>query len=246
MTRNVPLSFLEIEVKTELIKKYVGKPIMYHHFEEGDLSASRLVSGILTGIDDNQIYIEKISCFQGEQDVGEWDDETMMGGGEWIKDYDDFSEWDIDGPHLVFKFIQFMYVSKIDATLEQMQNSVVNSEEPMTSLEKIMCIYCWETFPEEKLKQHQKICDDSIETCPKCHDGIGGTKKELDEHLTWCAERFYTSTDVKDEQKDYIKKIEKYGSLENYNKKQENDIKSYQELIKKQADAWKRIKDKRR
>ena len=156
----------------------------------------------------------------------------------------DFTKEDDPEDPLLLTNIQFMYVSKIDATLEQMQNSVVNSEEPMTSLEKIMCIYCWETFPEKNLKRHQKICDDFIETCPKCHDGIGGTKKEFDEHLTWCAERFYTSTDVKDEQKNHNKIIEKYGSLENYNKKQENDIKSYQESIKKQADAWKRIKDK--
>ena len=250
MTRNVPLSFLEIEVNVDEIKKYVGKPIIYHHFEEEDLSASLLVSGILTGVDDNQIYIEKISYFQGEQDIGEWDDETMRGGGEWIlRGFDDFSEWNADGPHLVFKFIQFMYVSKIDATLEQMQNSVVNSEEPMTSLEKIMCIYCWKTFPEENLKEHQKICDDFIGTCPKCHDGFW-IKDDFYEHFTCCNEPFTTPEIIREQKITSDKIIKEYGSFENYYDKcaqvQEQTRLSNQRAIKKQFDAWKRMKDKKR
>ena len=265
MTRNVPLSFLEIEVKVDEIKKYVGKPMIFlilDRDESGSGNELVLTSGILEDVNENQIFMEdNVSHLdQGLEHYEPWQDYAMIEEWEWVlwgadftKECQDFiSKLERTGgravdthPKLLLKNIQFMYVSKIDATLEQMQNAFTNPDEPMTSLEKIMCIYCWETFPEEKLKQHQKICDDSIETCPKCHDGIGGTKKELDEHLTWCAERFYTSTDVKDEQKDHIKKIEKYGSLENYNKKQENETKSYQESIKKQADAWKRIKDKK-
>ena len=244
MTRNVPLSFLEIEVNVDEIKKYVGKPIIFHYLEN---EQSILSSGMLEDVNENQIYLENVSVLLDDDGIHEsWYDHAMIEGGYWQLYGIDFTKDDDPEDPIILNNIQFMYVSKKESTLEQMQNTFVNPDEPMTSLEKIMCIYCWETFPEEKLKQHQKICDDFIETCPKCHDGIGGTKKEFDEHLTWCAERFYTSTDVKDEQKNHNKIIEKYGSLENYNKKQENDIKSYQESIKKQADAWKRIKDKRR
>ena len=244
MTRNVPLSFLEIEVKEDEIKKYVGKPIIFHYLEN---EQSILSSGMLEDVNENQIYLENVSVLLDDDGIHEsWYDHAMIEGGYWQLYGIDFTKDDDPKYPIILNNIQFMYVSKKESTLEQMQNAFVNPDEPMTSLEKIMCIYCWETFPEEKLKQHQKICDDFIETCPKCHDGIGGTKKEFDEHLTWCTERFYTSTDVKDEQKNHNKIIEKYGSLENYNKKQENDIKSYQESIKKQADTWKRIKDKRR
>jgi hypothetical protein len=244
MTRNVPLSFLEIEVKVDEIKKYVGKPIIFHYLEN---EQSILSSGMLEDVNENQIYLENVSVLLDDDGIHEsWYDHAMIEGGYWQLYGIDFTKDDDPEDPIILNNIQFMYVSKKESTLEQMQNVFVNPDEPMTSLEKIMCIYCWETFPEKKLKQHQKICDDFIQTCPKCHDGIGGTKKEFDEHLTWCAERFYTSTDVKDEQKNHNKIIEKYGSLENYYKKQENETKSYQESIKKQADAWKRIKDKRR
>ena len=242
MTRNVPLSFLEIEVKVDEIKKYVGKPIIFHHLVNDQ---SILSSGMLEDVNENQIYLYKVSVLN--DDEGEFDswNNGKLGEGCWTSWGIDFTKEDDPEYPLLLTNIQFMYISKIDATLEQMQNSVVNSDEPMTSLEKIMCIYCWGTFPEEKLKQHQKTCDNFTGTCPKCYDGIGETKKELDEHLTWCAEPFRTSTDVKNDQNDHNKIIEKYGSLENYNKKQENEKKSYQESIKKQADAWKRIKDKK-
>jgi len=252
MTRNVPLSFLEIEVNADEIKKYVGKPIIFLIENAAVLSTGTeliLASGILEDVDKNQIYMEKVSHLdQGLEHYESWQDYAMTEEWDWALWEVDFTKksQDHNVEELLWKNIEFMYVSKEESTLEQMQNRFVNPDEPMTSLEKIMCIYCWETFPEEKLKQHQKICDDFIGSCPKCYDGIGETKKELDEHLSWCAESFRTSTDVKDEQKNDNKIIEKYGSLENYYKKQENETKSYQESVKKQADAWKRIKDKRR
>lgn len=244
MTRNVPLSFLEIEVNVDEIKKYVGKPTIFQYLEN---EQSILSSGILEDVNENQIHLENVSVLLDDDGIHEsWYDHAMIEGGYWQLYGKDFTKDDDPKDPIILNNIQFMYVSKIDATLDQMQNKFVNPDEPMTSLEKIMCIYCWETFPEEKLNQHQKICDDFIETCPKCYDGIGGTKKELDEHLTWCDKSFRTPTDVKNDQTDYNKIIEKYGSLENYYKKQENETKSYQESVKKQADAWKRIKEKRR
>ena len=252
MTRNVPLSFLEIEVKVDEIKKYVGKPIIFLILDK-EISGSGnelvLTSGILEDVNENQIFMEdSVSHLdQGLEHYEPWQDYAMIEEWEWTSWGADFTKESQDARprELLLKNIQFMYVSKKESTLEQMQNAFTNPDEPMTSLEKIMCIYCWGTFPEEKLKQHQKICDNFTGTCPKCYDGIGETKKELDEHLTWCAEPFRTSTDVKNDQNDHNKIIEKYGSHENYYKKQENEKKSYQESIKKQADAWKRIKDKK-
>jgi hypothetical protein len=200
----------------------------------------------LEDVNENQIYLYDVSVLNdGGGEFDSWND-GKMGEGCWTLWGIDFTKEDDHPMPLLLTNIQFMYVSKIGATLEQIQNSVINSKEPMTSLEKTMCIYCWKTFPEEKLKRHQKTCDDFTGTCPKCYDGIGETKKELDEHLTWCDEPFRTPTDVKNDRNDHSKVIEKYGSHENYYKKQENETESYQKSIKKQAGAWKRIKDKKR
>ena len=49
MTRNVPLSFLEIEVDADEIKKYVGKPIIFHYLEN---EQSILSSGMLEDVNE--------------------------------------------------------------------------------------------------------------------------------------------------------------------------------------------------
>ena len=208
MTRNVPLSFLEIEVKVDEIKKYVGKPIIFHHLVNDQ---SILSSGMLEDVNENQIYLYKVSVLN--DDEGEYDswNNGKLGEGCWTSWGIDFTKEDDPEYPLLLTNIQFMYISKIDATLEQMQNSVVNSDEPMTSLEKIMCVYCWKTFPEEKLKQHQKTCDDFKDRCPKCYDKTGGTKKELDEHLTWCAKSFTNPELIKEEAKDLKEGMDQWG-----------------------------------
>ena len=208
MTRNVPLSFLEIEVKVDEIKKYVGKPMIFHHLVNDQ---SILSSGMLEDVNENQIYLYKVSVLN--DDEGEYDswNNGKLGEGCWTSWGIDFTKEDDPEYPLLLTNIQFMYVSKIDATLEQMQNSVVNPDEPMTSLEKIMCIYCWETFPEEKLKQHQKTCDNFKDRCPKCYDKTGGTKKELDEHLTWCATSFTNPELIKEEAKDLKEGMDQWG-----------------------------------
>ncbi len=119
------------------------------------------------------------------------------------------------------------------------------------NLEKIMCIYCWNTFSEEKLEKHQSTCEnfDTI-GCPKCYDGIGmsGTKNEkkkaLDEHLTWCDEPFVTEERIRKENEDTDKIIKKYGSMDNFYKHQDKESKANSDSVKKQADLWKRIKAK--
>ena len=247
MTRNVPLSFLEIEVKEDEIKKYVGKPIIFHYLEN---EQSILSSGMLEDVNENQIYLENVSVLLDDDGIHEsWYDHAMIEGGNWQLYGIDFTKDDDPEDPIILNNIQFMYVSKIDATLEQMQNSVVNSEEPMTSLEKIMCIYCWETFPEKNLKRHQKICDDFIGTCPKCHDGFW-IKDDIYEHFTCCNEPFTTPEIIREQKITSDKIIKEYGSFENYYDKcaqvQEQTRLSNQRAIKKQFDAWKRMKDKKR
>ena len=173
MTRNVPLSFLEIEVKVDKIKKYVGKPMIFLILDK-EISGSGnelvLTSGILEDVNENQIFMEKVSHLdQGLEHYEPWQDYAMIEEWEWTSWGADFTKESQDArpEEILLKNIQFMYVSKKESTLEQMQNAFTNPDEPMTSLEKIMCIYCWETFPEEKLKQHQKTCDDFKDRCPK-------------------------------------------------------------------------------
>jgi hypothetical protein len=219
MTRNVPLSFLEIEVKVDEIKKYVGKPMIFlilDRDESGSGNELVLTSGILEDVNENQIFMEdNVSHLdQGLEHYEPWQDYAMIEEWEWTLWGADFTKEGQDAARpreLLLKNIQFMYVSKKESTLEQMQNAFTNPDEPMTSLEKIMCIYCWGTFPEEKLKQHQKTCDDFKDRCPKCYDKTGGTKKELDEHLTWCATSFTNPELIKEEAKDLKEGMDQWG-----------------------------------
>jgi|APSaa5957512535_1039671.scaffolds.fasta_scaffold35821_2 hypothetical protein len=123
MTQNISSSFLEIEIKTDVIKKYIGMPIIYHHYEGDD--SSFLVSGILSDVNNIQIYLEKVSIFYDDDGNDPWYDETMMNDGQWRLHGNTFTKEDIDTP-LLLKYIQFIYVSKETTTLEQMQNMFVN------------------------------------------------------------------------------------------------------------------------
>ena len=71
MTQNIPSSFLEIEIKTDVIQKYLGMPIVFKYVqdfkEEND--CDYVTSGILTGVEDNEIYVEKIMSLRINLDV---------------------------------------------------------------------------------------------------------------------------------------------------------------------------------
>jgi hypothetical protein len=127
MTRNIASSFLEIEIKTDVIQKYLGMPIICHHYEGDDLSY--LVSGVLSGVDGIQIYLEKVSLFIDDEGNDSLYDETMMSEGQWQLFGDDFTKEDTDRPPLLLKHIQFIYVSKDrTTTLEQVQNMFVDPQ----------------------------------------------------------------------------------------------------------------------
>ena len=120
MTRNTPSSFLEIEIKTDVLRKYVGMPIIFQYIqdfkEEND--CDYVTSGILTGVEDNEIYVEKVFVLSPDGD--EPVIAVALGdGGQWVEWGEDFTK---DGePNMPLENIQFMYVSKEGATLKQMQ-----------------------------------------------------------------------------------------------------------------------------
>ena len=123
MTRSISSLFLEIKIDTDTIRKYLGMPIILQLSEdieqenEGDTFC-----GILTDVENNQIYMEKTSLLDDED-------------GKWIEWGDDFMRLDparedpkafAEDPKLRLENIQFIYVCKEKATLEQVQGMFVN------------------------------------------------------------------------------------------------------------------------
>jgi hypothetical protein len=120
MSQNIPSSFLEIEIKTNVIQKYLGMPIVFRYVqdfkEEND--CDYVTSGILTGVENNEIYVEKVSVLSLDGD--EPPTTIALGdGGQWMEWGEDFTK--DNEPNMPLDHIQFMYVSKDGATLEQMQ-----------------------------------------------------------------------------------------------------------------------------
>ena len=122
MIRNFPESFLEIEITKDSIKKYVGKPIIYHHIEN---DYSHLVSGILDDVSDDQIFVEKPSMVVTEHADTDDYDENIHDYQSWISVGDDYTK-DSGNPPLLFKHIKSLHVSKEDISLEEMQNTFLN------------------------------------------------------------------------------------------------------------------------
>ena len=123
MTRNISASFSEIKIQTDVIRKYLGMPIILQLSEdieqenEGDIFC-----GILTDVENNQIYMEKTSRLYDED-------------GKWIELGDNFIRLDptredptafVEDPKLRLENIQFIYVCKEKASLEQVQDMFVD------------------------------------------------------------------------------------------------------------------------
>ena len=123
MTRSISSLFSEVKIDTDTIRNYLGMPIILQLSEdieqenEGDTFC-----GILTDVENNQIYMEKTSLLDDED-------------GKWIEWGDDFMRLDparedpkafAEDPKLRLENIQFIYVCKEKATLEQVQGMFVN------------------------------------------------------------------------------------------------------------------------
>lgn len=123
MTRNISSSFSEVKIDTDTIRKYLGMPIILQLSEdieqenEGDTFC-----GILTDVENNQIYMEKTSRLYDED-------------GKWIELGDNFIRLDPSredptalekSAKLRLENIQFIYVCKEKASLEQVQDMFVD------------------------------------------------------------------------------------------------------------------------
>ena len=123
MTRNISASFSEVKIDTDAIRKYLGMPIILQLSEdieqenEGDTFC-----GILTDVENNQIYMEKTSRLYDED-------------GKWIELGDNFIRLDPsredptaleESAKLRLENIQFIYVCKEKASLEQVQDMFVD------------------------------------------------------------------------------------------------------------------------
>jgi hypothetical protein len=123
MTRNISSSFSEVKIDTDAIRKYLGMPIILQLAEDMEQEHDGYTfSGILTDVEDNQIYMENTSLL---------DDKN----GKWIEWGDDFISLDptredptafAEVPKLRLENIQFIYVCKEKAVLEQVQDMFVN------------------------------------------------------------------------------------------------------------------------
>ena len=123
MTRNISSLFSEVKIDTDAIRKYLGMPIILQLAEDMEQEHDGYTfSGILTDVEDNQIYMENTSLL---------DDKN----GKWIEWGDDFIRLDPtredptaleESAKLRLENIQFIYVCKEKASLEQVQDMFVN------------------------------------------------------------------------------------------------------------------------
>ena len=123
MTRNISSLFSEVKIDTDAIRKYLGMPIILQLAEDMEQEHDGYTfSGILTDVEDNQIYMENTSLL---------DDKN----GTWIEWGDDFIMLDQtredptaleESAKLRLENIQFIYVCKEKAVLEQVQDMFVN------------------------------------------------------------------------------------------------------------------------
>jgi len=67
MTRNISSSFSEIKIDTVVIRKYLGMPIILQISEDIEQeNEDDTFSGVLTDVENNQIYMEKTSLLDDE------------------------------------------------------------------------------------------------------------------------------------------------------------------------------------
>ena len=123
MTRSISSSFSEIKIQTDVIQKYLGIPIILQLSEDIEQeNEGNTFCGILTEVENNQIYMEKTSRLYDED-------------GKWIELGDNFIRLDpsredpkafAEDPKLRLENIQFIYICKEKATLEQVQDMFVD------------------------------------------------------------------------------------------------------------------------
>jgi len=125
MTRNISSSFSAIKIETDVIRKYLGMPIILQLAEDMEQEHSGYTfSGILTDVEDNQIYMENTSLLDHENSKWiEWGD-NFIRLDPTLEDPTRFAE----RAKLRLENIQFIYVAKEMAVLEQVQDMFASPE----------------------------------------------------------------------------------------------------------------------
>jgi hypothetical protein len=123
VTRNVSHAFSAVKIETDIIRKYLGMPIVLQLAEDIEENhAGYTFSGILTDVENNQIYMENTSLLDYEN-------------GKWIEWGDDFIRLDptredpkafAEDAKLRLENMQFIYVCKEKVVLEQVQDMFVD------------------------------------------------------------------------------------------------------------------------
>ena len=125
MTRNVSSAFSAVKIETDVIRKHLGMPIVLQLAEDIEENhAGDTFSGILTDVEDNQIYMENAAMLDHEN-------------SKWIERGDVFVRLDpfredptrfAESEKLRLENIQFIYVAKGMIVLEQVQDMFVSPE----------------------------------------------------------------------------------------------------------------------
>jgi hypothetical protein len=125
MTRNVSSAFSAVKIETDVIRKYLGMPIILQLAEDIEENhAGETFSGILTDVEDNQIYMENAAMLDDE------DSKWIEYGDVFIR-LDPFREDPTrfeESEKLRLENIQFIYVAKGMIVLEQVQDMFASPE----------------------------------------------------------------------------------------------------------------------
>ena len=125
MTRNISSSFSAIKVETDVIRKYLGMPIILQLAEDIEENyAGDTYSGILTDDEDNQIYMENAAMLDHEDSKWIEYGDTFIRLDPFREDPTRFEE----SEKLRLENILFIYVAKGMIVLEQVQDMFVNPE----------------------------------------------------------------------------------------------------------------------
>jgi hypothetical protein len=125
VTRNVSSAFSAVKIETDVIRKYLGMPIVLQLAEDIEENhAGDTFSGILTDVEDNQIYMENAAMLDDE------DSKWIEYGDVFIR-LDPFREDPTrfeESEKLRLENIQFIYVAKGMIVLEQVQDMFASPE----------------------------------------------------------------------------------------------------------------------
>ena len=125
MTRNVSSAFSAVKIETDVIRKYLGMPIVLQLAEDIEENhAGDTFSGILTDVEDNQIYMENAAMLDHENSKWIEYEDTFIRLDPFREDPTRFEE----SEKLRLENIQFIYVAKGMIVLEQVQDMFVEPQ----------------------------------------------------------------------------------------------------------------------